>query len=469
MLLAITKNNKWIKTLLYIFILFVVLFIRQIAYASSEEEEIYYLDQQEMLKIALENNKKLIYSKKGLIEAEAEIKKAYSELYPHLSIKGGSSYTKWLKKKTYSAELKVGDEVIQQALEEPTYPPYSNNIFVSASQQIFSGGRLLNRIKVAQKYLEKSLFEYNLNQQTVSEKVLESYYTLCKFRETKKVYQEDILRGEFLVNIMEAKLKEGQIPEVDLQRVKLNLRESQLNLMKIENKIAIALNELKRLLGLNISSQLKLKEEELRFNPLEVNPTSAIENALNSRLEIKQSEIDSNIEEFSLKIAKSEYYPQISLSGDYNWQSNEKTFGKAIEKLKEYQWVFSLNIEIPLFDGGYRKAQIKSAEAKLDKAKITDEIVRENILFEGQEVLTNLREIEEIIKLAQENRSMAEENLKIIEIKYNEGKIPLSELFNAKGDLIKASLSYVELICDYELTKVKFYKAVGKLDEALKE
>lgn len=434
-----------------------------LTYEEGSTEEMYLLNRQDILRIALENNKKLISLKKELIPAETEVKKAYSELYPHLSIKEDSSYTKWLKRKKYEAEFKAGDEILKQTLEEPAYPPYSKNVSISLSQQIFSGGKLLNRIELAREYFEKSVIEYELNQQKLLEEVLESYYTLRKLMETKKVYQQDILKAEFLVNIMEAKLKEGLIPEVDLQRAKLNLRESQVNMRKIKNKIEIALNNLKRLLGLSILSQIKLKEEELIFSPLKINTDESIQNALINRLEVQQSIIDLNSAEHSLKIAKSERYPQISLQGNYIWQSNEKTIRKSIDKLKEYQWLVSLNIELPLFDGGYIKSQIKSAQAGLDKAKINYEIVRESIIFEVQEALTNLKEIEEIVRLTLENRELAEQNLKIIEIKYNEGKIALSELFNAQEALTKTSLNYIESICDYELAKLKFYKTIGNI------
>lgn len=448
------------KTFLYIIL---ILGTIGLSYEEGSTEEMCLLNRQDILRIALENNKKLISLKKELIEAETEVKKAYSELYPHLRLREDSSYTKWLKRKKYEAEFKAGDEILKQTLEEPAYPPYSTDVGISLSQQIFSGGKLLNRIELAKEYLEKSLIEYKLEEQILLEKAVESYYTLRKLMETKKVYQQDILKAEFLVNIMEAKLKEGVIPEVDLQRVKLNLRESQVNIRKIENKIEIALNDLKRLLGLNILSQIKLKEEELTFSPLKINTDESLQNALINRLEVNQSIIDLNIAEHSLKIAKSEYYPQISLQGDYNWQSNEKTIRKSIDKLEKYQWLVSLNIEIPLFDGGYIKSQIKSAQAKLDKAKINYEIAKENTIFEVQEALTNLKEIEEIVRLTLENRELAEQNLKIIEIKYNEGKIALSELFNAQETLTKVSLNYIESICDYELAKLKFYKAIGNI------
>lgn len=453
------------KTFLYIIL---ILGTIGLGYEERSTEEMCLLNRQDILRIALENNKKLISLKKELIEAESEVKKAYSELYPHLRIREDSSYTKLLKRKKYEVEVKAGDEILKQTLEEPAYPPYRSNVLISLSQQIFSGGKLLNRIKLAKKYFEKSLIEYELEQQKLLEDVVESYYTLRKLMETEKVYQQDILKAEFLVNIMEAKLKEGLIPEIDLQRVKLNLRESQVNIRKIKNKIEIALNNLKRLLGLSILSQIKLKEEELIFTPLQINTDEAIQNALINRLEVKQSIIDLNSADYLLKIAKSEYYPQISLQGDYNWQSNEKTFRKSIDKLEKYQWLVSLNIEVPLFDGGYRKSQIKSAQAKLDKAKINYEIARENTIFEIQEALTNIKEIGEIVRLTLENREIAQQNLKIIEMKYNEGKIPLSELFNAQESLTKTSLNYIESICDYELAKVKFYKTIGKYDEVLK-
>ncbi len=446
----------------------IFLFLINIEMAFPQDNG-YILSLKDVLKITKERNQELISLKKRIEAKKAEFYLAYSRLYPTLKLKADSSYIKVIEPQKYETEFTFGDERITSSFKEFSLP-YSTSVSLLFSQPLFTGGEIIASIKQAKEDLNKTELQYQLKLQQIIEEIVEGYYNLIKYIEIEKMYKDELNRAKILLNTIQAKLDEGEIPEIDIRRAKLNCHKIEGKIIEVKGEVEIAKDNLKRLLNLPLDSQLEVIDE-LKYQPIEIklNKEYLYNLACTNRLEIREAQIELNNKELSVKIAKSQYYPKVFLTGSYIWLGQEEIFHKSWKEFEETQWDVKLNVEVPLFDGGERKSKVKSAESYLEEEEITFEKIKDSITFDIHQAIIRLKIVENRIKLEKQNIDLAKDTLRIIKAKYEAGMIDLKEVFDEENTLGEVSISYINALVEYEITKMKLYKAIGRMDDYEKE
>lgn len=392
----------------------------------------------------LENNKRITSAKERLKSANAGVKEAISYLYPHLNLTSNLNYTEPLGK----------NKIEQQ-------DNYNTSFGLTLNQTIFDDKNRLS-IKSAKKNLVGEELEYEILRQDVIIDVVEAYYQLINAKEREKVYQKGVERAEYLYKITDAKLKEGLVSEIDAKRGLLNLKEEEGKLKSAKTERLIFEENLKVLIGIDASSCLSI-DEKVRFNPISVNLDEAIQLALNTNLFLKKEKMNIEKESISKRMIKSQYFPRASFSGNYSYQGIDKTLGKSIDELKqkEYQYSISLNIDIPIYDGGYIKSQLIQKEAGINSLRISIEEKTEKIILDVKEKAARLVSAKDRVIMGEENLILAKESLTIMKAKYELGKASLSEVFEAQDKLEEVHLNYINALTDHEIYRIKFLMLKG--------
>lgn len=453
---------------MWIIRLSIILFLINIQPAFSQDN-VYILSLKDALKIAKEHNQELISLKKRIEAKKAELSLAYSSLYPTLSLKADSSYIKVIKPQKYETEFTFGNENITSSFKEFSLP-YSTSMSLIFYQSLFTGGKILSSINQAKEELNKAELQYPLKLQQIIERVVEGYYNLIKYIEIEKIYQDELNKSKILLNTIRAKFDEGEVPEIDIQRAKLNCHRIEGKIINAKGDVEMAKDNLKRLLNLPLDSQVEVIDE-LKYQPINIKLDKGYlyDLACTNRLEIKEAQIELNNKELQVKIAKSQYYPKIFFTGSYNWLGQEDTFDKSWEEFKESQWDVRLNLEVPLFDGGERKYKVSSLKSYMEEEKVTFEEIKDSIKFDVHQAIIMLKTAENRIKLEKQNIDLSKNTLQIAKAKYEAGMIDLKEVFEEENTLAEVSISYINALVEYEIAKMKLYKAVGKVEEYEKE
>jgi outer membrane protein TolC len=422
--------------------LFAILFI----IANSVWAEPYALT--DVLKLSLEKNREILIAEKGLERIKAQVLEAYASCYPNLSLKGYESYLKKTKETT----------------GEPKLPPYTTSASLFLSQPIYTGGKIASAIRLAKVHLEIAGLSYQRLRQNVLYKVAEAYYVLIKAKRTREVFFEEEERAKTLLDMAKKRFSEGMVPELEVKRVRLNLKDTKTKLKKAEGDLEIATDSLKKAIGLLPDDKIEIVEE-LEYKPIDTD--DAVSDALAHRLEIKEAEAELSVRELSAKIARAEYYPQVNLGLSYGLSGNKETFKEAINYVEEDYYRFNLELELPIFDGGRRKAKLKAERLSIDEKRLDLEKTKEVIAYEAREAKSRLNEAETRADLAKESLELAKENLEIMRLRYKEGVSSLIETLDVETSLSKASLDCVNSLIDCHILKTIFYKMTGRIEEIM--
>jgi outer membrane protein TolC len=132
--------------------------------------------------------------------------------------------------------------------------------------------------------------------------------------------------------------------------------------------------------------------------------------ALKNNVAILQAEKSKNIFSYDVGLTRGDFFPKISLGGEYNYEKDSYDTGAlSLYKLNGYQ--FGVNLSWNIFNGFNTALLHQNALINFDKGDLNIQYakaqVESNLLIAYKSYKMNL----EILKLEEENVSVAKENM----------------------------------------------------------
>ncbi|MCX6833807.1 MAG: TolC family protein, partial [candidate division Zixibacteria bacterium] len=155
--------------------------------------------------------------------------------------------------------------------------------------------------------------------------------------------------------------------------------------------------------------------------------------ALDNRPEMQQRTYERDMRRKAIKVAQSEYWPSLDAVAGYGWQaqSDEFTLSKNISR----SWTAGLTLSVPLFQGGRTRGAVTQAMAEHNQALLAVEQTRDNIRLEVEQAYDRLLQAKRSLEAQQNTIAMAEEGLRIANLRYQSGVGTLLEVLSAQAAL----------------------------------
>ncbi|GAB6072063.1 TolC family protein [Venenivibrio stagnispumantis] len=171
--------------------------------------------------------------------------------------------------------------------------------------------------------------------------------------------------------------------------------------------------------------------------------------------DIKLSEEDIKKIEYQIKEAKSNLYPSLSITGSYTrWDPN---YISGFTPKNQYN--AKLTLSQTIFDQSiFETLNIAKKSLKLQNA--TKENVKINVIDTARRLYYDALYKKSVLKQKEENLKYWQENLKLVENKYQVGQV-------AKYDYMTAKAQYQSAISDLELAKANYEKSIIELKRFL--
>jgi cobalt-zinc-cadmium efflux system outer membrane protein len=366
----------------------------------------------ECIKIAIENNLQIATARKGLGIADADRIKA-SLLLP--------------------SNPEVKTEIGARESSSERHTDYT----IALSQEIEVYGQRRKRINVANKKIEKVKFEITDVERNVIANVKSSYYEVLTSLEIVKLqsYVEGIFKR--LWNATMEKYKAGAISALELNSMKIRYGLAKQQLLAAKKNNQNSLLNLKLLLGKSNDEPLSLKGD-LMYQALQVNLEDLLTSAYETRPDLKAMELEKERASREISLRKAERIPNPDLSGFFTREE-----GGADDIVGG-----EISISIPIWDR--KQSELKKARTAKDVADIN---IKNKYLEIQKEVETAYRsfmaEKEGIAIYTDEIMPQVDENLKLNEISYKEGKINFIGFLTVQSDLIETKAAYLNTLLAY--------------------
>ena len=307
--------------------------------------------------------------------------------------------------------------------------------------------------------LEKSLL--NLGQKTLileeeknrlKLKVTVNFHDIVKQEreiELKRLYLEEA--REDLV-VVKDKLENKSASELDLLNAQMVVANAEEAVFQSQDELSRYSREFKDLLGIDPASQIEwVAESHYEPEPLDLNLEEAVREALANRGEIERQKLAIKQGELDLALVKSRISPSLNLSGGYSYTEPEKG---------EYE--ASLIFQIPLTDGGEGKAEVKTAESRLEEVYLNLEKLQRNIRAQVKNYFFDLERQARKIELLRLSQNWYEKDLEIARRRFLGGSITENEVREKEIDFKQAEISLLDALLDYETARSTFLGSLGR-------
>ena len=335
----------------------------------------------------------------------------------------------------------------------PETSHFENKLTVSLP--LYTGGQLSGSIRQLELYLQMADANVNKAKHQAKLDVTVAYYNVLRARSMVKLCGEAVAGLNAHLKNVKALADVGLVTKNNVLRTEVAVADAAENLIKAQNGYDLALANLNYILGLPLAAAVTVKED-LSYVKFDDTLEECSAGAFQNRPEIAVANLNCEMAQKGIDVAKSGYLPTISLAGVADW--NDTEFPGA----KNDNWSLNLISSWKLNSGGQTKAQINQAVAAREKAVEVAAGAREGIALEVRQAYLSLKEAEKRIQTGQLTVTKANEDVQIITARYQAGIATNLDVIDAQLALTQAKTNYLNSLYDYNVSLAKLQKAIGK-------
>jgi outer membrane protein TolC len=343
---------------------------------------------------------------------------------------------------------------------------------VMLTQPLYMGGKIRAYDRITTLAQEAAGEQHTMEEQDLLVSVDEAYWRIVALQSKKKLAESFLTTVKKLDGDVDKLIAEGMATKADGLSVKVKVNEAEVAMIQVDNGLALSRMALAKICGLPMDANFTLEDETeeitadgARQVSLSLQPNAdrdhAVETALAHRAEIRALDIAAQVKREEVKVARSEYMPNLALTAGY-LVSNPNVFN-GFEKKFNGMWSAGVVLKVPILTWGDRVYKVRQAKAEAAMAETRVEEVREKITLQVNQNQQKMQEAQRRLATALRSQEQADENLRMANLGMREGVIPVSNVLQAQTAWLSAHSTLVEAEIDVRLADLYLMRALGTL------
>lgn len=401
----------------------------------------------------LENSKGLKSSQFKVIAAEAKTDEAGALGLP--SLKLNAVYTRLSDLPSSSLTTPFGQFEIS--------PTILDNYTVRATvqQPLFTGGKISGAGDIADHSYEAAKQDFSKDKAELIYGIKSAYWNLYRANEFKKMVNENVAQIRAHAVDAENMMKQGLLTNNDLLKVQVQLSDALVRQIDAKNNVTLSMLGLNNILGLPLATEIEIASTLESKLTSTTEMQSLVKKAVENRPEILGMNARIKASESNLSIARSGWYPQVFLVGNYNYlRPNQRVFPSKDEF--KGTWDVSISLSYDLWNWNTSGSQSAQAEAQLSQTEQALSQLKDGVSLEVTQSYLAVNQAKERADVAKKGVEQAEENYRVTNERYKKGLNVNSDLLDSEVALLSAKLNYTQSLVDYELAAARLTKSVGE-------
>ncbi|MFM2370005.1 MAG: hypothetical protein RL619_2322 [Bacteroidota bacterium] len=305
---------------------------------------------------------------------------------------------------------------------------------VNANIPVFAGFKIQNSIKVYDNLYQAETATASQTKEEIAMKVINNYASLYKAQKTIELLKENQKSAQQRATDFGELEKNGIIPRNDLLKSQLQVSKIELSIDEANNNLNIVNFYLVTLLKLPVETKLEVRESDFANFQMDNVPTNE-EPALQNRKDLEAIRFQEKASQANIKIAKSGYYPAISLIGGYTALDLKNVV--TVQNAMNFGVGISYDLSSILKNG----IQVKLAESKSLEIQNSEAMLTDYIKIQVQKAIENYNlAIKQNIVYGQAVEQSAE-NYRIIKDKYDNGLSDTNDLLEADVEQLSSKIN----------------------------
>ncbi|MBF0503837.1 MAG: TolC family protein [Candidatus Omnitrophica bacterium] len=412
----------------------------------NEQGMVLSLNLKQAIDMARHNNVLLKIAQERINEARGRRWQNNSDLLPHLSFGATQGRVFW-------------DNFASQGL--PAFgvigPFNSFDARLQITQRIFDLSAV-SKFQAANEDVIIAKFEEKLAQQQVIAAAVMAYLDVLRAQEQLQAVEQDVRLAQKLTSLAQHQLGAGLVTNLDLIRAQTRLAVQKAKEQGDIQGVNTSFLSFKRIIGLPLSSEVHLIDNLQYFNERNFEVLDAVHIAIKDRLEMSIADAKLKYEQYLLSGANRERYPKLEFYGDYGQSAAQPN------KYAHRAAQISVNVHMPIFEGGQIEGVIKQQQSQKTQAQILRDDIKTQVEEDVRLALQTLATANEEVRAAQDALRLSAQEVVLARDQYTNGVGNNIAVVDAQTTLENSRQVYVTALVGYHMARMNYYSALGQTD-----
>jgi outer membrane protein, heavy metal efflux system len=335
-----------------------------------------------------------------------------------------------------------------------------NNLSLGVSQEFFLAGKREKRLTIAERELEMYRWQLADRERLLRIEVKAAYYDVVLARQRIALSDRSIALNRQLLEVTKERLAAGDIPELEMNLVKVELARGEGARMDVEKALIQNQAKLWTLMGLppgEYPSFAGTLEAEI---PMTKNLVDLKQLAHEKRTDLKALEAEKSRGEADITLARAEGIPNLTAGLAFRRDATSMEIGGIEGQDTAYTIGLKLSMPIPLFDRN--QAGVQEAKAKKSSTESRLLAATRAVEREVETAYASLLNTDKILSLYKSNIiPQLEENLKLTQEAYQLGEVGILAVIQEQKKFFEINDGYLASLHDRQAALVKLETAVA--------
>ena len=415
---------------------------------------------EQAIKTGLEKNPRMSASRSQIDASAARINQALSGLYPRVDFNQSFART---TNPAQAFSIKLNQEQITQQDFDPARlndPSPTNNFasIFSLSMPLYDAGQIRTGVQQAKLGHEFAALSGDRTRQEVIASIVIAYVGALTAQDHLKDILQALETARANDKMIRSRYENGLVVKSDLLRAGVRIAGLEQERLTAQSQVDVARAVLNAVMGVEMDRVYPLVPLGKKRSPPLGSMEEWLKKALDHRPDLKQLKSREMIADEEVKKAKMAYLPSLHLVGSYEMDTED--FNRTGNN-----YTVGLLLRFNLFSGFENEWKVQEASADLQQVKALTKQFELGIDVETRRAFLQAQSAFERIKVAEAAVSQAEESLRIVRNRYENGLLPVVDLLDSETALQQARSHYLRSNHDYTIAMAQLYLAIGTMDE----
>jgi outer membrane protein len=337
---------------------------------------------------------------------------------------------------------------------------YHSDIFSASLTESIFNGQAFTAMKQSDSRIRASEAALAYAQQVIALEVTQAYFGVLQAQANQRVAQQQMDLLQSIDKQTRASLQVGSGDIITVQEVQAQLDNARADLITANNAVTVAKNQLERL----THQPVEALQDITTLQPTGPQPDTIdpwLASALKNQPLLQQAQATLKVSEQQVQYAKRARWPTLTLSG-----IGQHAAGMLVPTVAIDQIGASLNLSIPIYEGGSTRAGIHQAEAlsKASRANVAN--IQDQIKLETQTAFQDLEDSVAQFQATQQSVTSAKVSMDGTRKGYEIGSRSIIDLLTATTNYAAAQRNYYLALYTQLVARTQLKAAAGVLTPA---
>jgi outer membrane protein len=415
--------------------------------APSLQDSLRPISLDEAVALAQRTNPAAVQARGQLRTASSAVRSAWGSFIPSLNAS--------------MSQNKRSSERFDQTLDRfvTSSSPWNYQAGLSTGIELFDGGRRFAELRAARADVDAAEANEVSQRFNIALEVKREYANILAARESEAAARAQLEQAEAQLRAAVARVQAGAATMSDSLRSLIQVGNARLALMTAQNNIRVASASLTRLVGTPFTVTAN-PADTLERMVFEVD-SAALEALALQGPAVRQAEMSLRAAGAGVAAARTSYLPTVDMSYNYSGSGTEPYRFTSGDQFR-YGTSLRFSLNFPLFNNFSREDQMLRARVARDNsaAQLRDARLAAQQSFVQQ--FGALRTAEARIRIQQASVQAAEEDLRVMQQRYNLGASTLLDLLTSQSQLNQARADLIQARQDYRIARAQLEAMIGR-------